>query len=115
MATYKDSIEIVEGTFGKDVNLQAQDSDGNGVDLSGCTVKWHIYAPSGTSCVLIADCVEVDLSVGKVKYTLQEADWAAEKLQGGKDYKTALIATKAGYREEFPDLILRTKEQAPTS
>ena len=115
MATYKDEIEIVEGTFGKDVHLQAQDSDGEGVPLTGCTVKWHIFEPSGTTCVLIADCVEVDFSLGKVKYTLKEADWAEDKLEGGKDYKTALVATKAGYHEEFPDLILRTKAQAPTS
>ena len=63
--------------------------------------------------MLIADCVPVDLPVGKVKYTLKETDWAEGKLEGGKDYKTALIATKTGYRDEFPDLIVRTKKQAP--
>lgn len=113
MATYESEIEIVEGTYGKDVNLQAQDADGNGVDLTGCTVKWHIYAPGGTSCVLIATCTAVDLSVGKVKYTLQQTDWDTGKLEAPKDYKTSLVATKTGYREEFPNLILRTIPQAP--
>ena len=115
MAIYKAEIELVEATFGKDVHLQAQDSDGNGVPLTGCTVKWHIYVPGGSSCVLIALCVEEDFSVGKVRYTLQEADWGQGKLEGGKDYKTALIVTKTGYREEFPDLILRTKVKAPVT
>lgn len=97
------------------MHLQAQDSDGDGVPLTGSTVKWHIHEPAGSSCVLIADCVEEDLTVGKVKYTLQEADWGEGKLEGGKDYKSSLVATKAGYREEFTGLILKTISQAPTS
>jgi hypothetical protein len=115
MATYKDEIELVENTFGKEVHLQAQDSDGNGVPLTGCTVKWHVHEPAGSTCVLIATCTEVDLSVGKVKYTLLEADWGSNKLEGGKDYKSSLIATKSGYHEEFPGLIVRTVTKAPTS
>ena len=184
MADYEDLIKIIEGTFGKDVNLQAQDSDGNGVDLTGCTVKWHIYEPEATIATAIFTCTEVDLSLGKVKYTLLSTDWSttgtadsgsetttvdAERgeaddfwlntyitftsgLNAGEKrrvtgfaadtdtitheafsnavvtgdeyvltrleegyYKTALVATKVGYDEEFPNLTLRIIAKSPRS
>jgi len=115
MTTYEEEIEIVEGTFGKDVNLQAQDSEGTGVDLAGGTVTWHVYQAKGTVNALLGTCVAVDLTLGKVKYTLQSGDWGTLKLVGGVEYKSSLVAKKSGYQEEFPNLKVTTIEQAPTS
>lgn len=122
MATYEEEIEIVEGTFGKDINLQAQE-EGNPVDLTGCTVKLTIYDPEEPdSYVLNATCIAVDLTQGQVKYTLQESDWVCYSppsptgtLEGNMTYEGALIATKVGYHEEFPGLKIKIKERAPTS
>jgi len=113
--SYEEEIEIVEGTFGKDVNLQAQDSEGDAVALTGGTVTWHVYSAKGTVCVLLGTCTAVDLANGKVKYSLLTGDWGAGKLQGGEEYKSSLVCVKAGYREEFPNLKVTTIEQAPTS
>lgn len=76
MVTYKDEIEIIDGTIGKDVNLQAQDKLGNSIDLSGCTVKWIVYVPEATYPVLEVTCTAVDLSTGKVKYALLITNWS---------------------------------------
>jgi len=115
MATYESDIEIVEGTFGKDVNLQAQDSEGDALALTDGTVTWHVYKAKGTVCALLGTCTAVDLPNGKVKYTLQSSDWGAGKLEGGEEYKSSLVAKKAGYQEEFPNLKVTTIEQAPSS
>lgn len=101
MATYTDEIEIAYETYGKDVNLQAQDADGDGVSLTGCTVKWEIIDLYSGDTVRSLTCTDVDLSVGKVKYTLLEADWGSGKLEEGKHYRSRLVATKSGYKESF--------------
>jgi len=117
MANYTQrSIELVDGMDGKDINLQALDKNGDPVPLTGCTVKWHIWKDGATSCVLIATCVAVDLSVGKVKYTILAADWGTGKLESGNDYKSSLVATKTGppsYEEEFINLLVTTIAKAP--
>ena len=101
MATYTDEIEIPYETYGKDVNLQCQDDAGDGVDVSGCTVKWKIITPYTDTAVRNLTCTEVDLTVGKIKYTLLAADWGSGKLEEGEHYKSQLIATKADYQEKF--------------
>ncbi len=113
--SYEKEIELVENTFGKDVNLQAQDKDGNAVDLTGCTVKWVVYKFGATSAVLIVTCTAVDLANGKVKYSLQSGDWGSGKLEAPQEYKSSLVATKTGYQEEFQDLTVKTLEAAPSS
>lgn len=114
--SYEKEIELVEGTHGFDIPLQAQDKDGNAKDLTGCTVKWHIYEDESGTCVLLRTCTADDLPNGKVKYPLLDTDWGSggtAQLEGGKDYRSSLIATKTGYREEFPYLLVKTKKQAP--
>ena len=101
MATYTDEIEIAYDTYGKDVNLQAQDENGDGVSLTGCTVKWKIIDPYSGTAVRNVECTDVDLSDGKVKYTLLETDWGSGKLEEGGHYRSVLVATKSGYKETF--------------
>jgi len=117
--SYEEEIEIVEGTFGKEVYLQAQDADGNGIPLTGCVVKWVIFeSEDSIAAILNVTCTDVNLSEGKVKYGLLESDWGEEKLhyRGEKEedkYTSSLVATKTGYREEFPDLKVKIKKKAP--
>jgi len=125
--TYEEEIEIVEGTFGVDVPLQAQDKDGDGVSITGCTVYWIVYDPESRSettpvYVLKVACTADDLSVGKVKYTLRESDWVCHSpttptgyLEGDKTYESILLATKSGYRNEFLGLTVKVRKQAPTT
>jgi len=115
MATYESEIEIIENTVGKDINLQAQDSDGNGVDLTACVVKWVVYAPEGTTPLWEVTCTAVDLTTGKVKYTLLAGDWGTNKPQGGSDYTSSLIADKTGYHEEFKNLKVTILTATPTT
>lgn len=127
MADYEEEIDLAEGSFGKDVNLQAQDEDGQGINLTGCTVYWIVYDPETRSkttpvYVLKATCTAVDLSDGKVKYTLKETDWVCHSpavptgyLEGDTTYESVLLATKTGYQEEFLGLEVKIKEQAPTT
>jgi hypothetical protein len=114
MATYASSVQIVEGTFGQDVNFQAQDADGSPFDLTGWTVKWCVYLEGSTRYKLLVTCEAVDLAQGKLKYTLQESDWGQNKLQGGEIYQSVLIATKTGYKEEFRGLKVTILAKAPT-
>lgn len=113
MVKYESEIEIVEGTFGKDVNLQAQDKEGNGVDLTGCTVTFKVWKEGETSSRLSETCTPVDLTVGKVKYTLQQTDWSPSKLEAREKYNASLVAAKAGYQEEFINLTIVTAKKAP--
>ena len=111
MVTYEDEIAIIEGTFGKDVNLQALDADDNPVSLADCTVRWIIYKEE--TSVLDETCTPDDLPLGKVKYPLKETDWGTAKLEGGQEYDSSLLATKEGYQEEFKHLRVRTLKKAP--
>lgn len=113
MTTYKSEIELVEGTFGKEVNLQAQDEEGKGINLTGCAVVWKIWEADATDLRLKATCAPVELTEGKVKYLLKEADWAVNRLEASKDYMSSLTATKAGYNEEFIEFKVKTIKKSP--
>jgi len=123
MSTYKEEIEIVEGSVGEVVNLQAQKKDTEeGYDLTGCIVKWVIFESEDSIAVILnGTCVEVDLGVGKVKYTTTANDWGKEKLhyKGEREedkYESSLVADRADplFHKEFQNLKVKISKKAPT-
>lgn len=117
MTTYESEIEIIEGTVGKDVNLQCQDKDNNAVDITGCdTLEWRVFEAEATKLRLKGTCTEVDLTTGKIKYPLVAADWASNRLgQGRKDYKSVIHVENSvtDYKEDFEGLLVHVKAQSP--
>jgi hypothetical protein len=102
--SYVSEILVWHGAYGYDIQLQCIDNDGNAFDLTGYEVDWEILEKTDSSQKFIVDTVPVDLTQGKVKYTLESGKFDISDIS----YVSRLIATKTGVELHFfgPDIVV---------
>ena len=84
--SYEESINVVKGDYGYDLEFKVYDAEDNVVDLTGATVSIKIYEPGASSSKISSTAQVTSASQGECKYTVQEGDFD----EAGKVYHVEL-------------------------
>jgi len=84
--SYRDSINVVEGDYGYDLEFKVYDIEDNAVDLTGATVRIKIYEPGASSSKISSIAEVTSATEGECKYTVEEGDFD----EAGKVYHVEL-------------------------
>ena len=84
--SYEESISVVEGDYGYDLEFKVYDAEDNVVDLTGATISIKIYEPGASSSKVSSTAEIVNASQGECKYTVQQGDFD----EAGKVYHVEL-------------------------
>jgi len=90
-----DNISIPKGTYGIDINFTVYNNDGTAYNLTGLTVKLHVWK-AGIPGTLIVDgsCTLVVAASGTCKYTVASGDFDTVGV-----YLWELEMTKASFED----------------
>jgi len=84
--SYEESINVVKGDYGYDLEFKVYDAEDNVVDLTGATIAIKIYEPGASSSKISSTAQVTSATQGECKYTVQEGDFD----EAGKVYHVEL-------------------------
>lgn len=91
-------MELTQRDYGYDISFTVKDSQGQAVDLTGVTkVEFEVVEIDTFRNLIDGECVIVEASTGKVKYTVGSEDFTKSGNYKGAlriVYPTKIITTK---------------------
>jgi len=106
--SYVSKVVYVQGFYGKDIEGQAVDDNGNVLDLTEFTTIKFRMRKTGESTKVDAAVTVVDAVNGKWKYTVASGDFDAVGT-----YECQLVCQKTGAEVTVSGLTIIIKEQVP--